>query len=141
MDVGAKRYLVVHGDQFDGTMNMTWLGDVADWCYRGIQQLSMPLAHWVKGASKHLCGVVEAVQRRGVEFARQRGYSGIIVGHTHFCRDEYLEDLHYLNTGCWVDWPFTYVRVSADVAVLCHWGQAAPQLVWQRASGACLSKS
>jgi len=121
LEVGRRRYLVIHGHRFDSTMNLTWVGDVADWCYRGIQRGSRPLAHWVKGASKRICGVVESVQRGAAIYARERGYEGVIAGHTHFCDDEWRDGLHYLNTGCWVDWPCSYVCVEDGRARLAHW--------------------
>lgn len=128
LEVGGDTYLVTHGDRFDGTMNLTWVGDVADWCYRGLQRVSQPLAHHVKGASKHVCGVVEAVRRGALAYARRRGYAGVITGHTHFCHDEFIDGLHYLNTGCWVDHPCTYVRVQDGVARLHGWkeGRGTP---------------
>jgi UDP-2,3-diacylglucosamine pyrophosphatase LpxH len=129
LGVGADRYLVTHGDVFDGTMNLTWVGDVADWFYCGIQRVSRPLAHRVKGLSKHVCGVVEAVQRGAMAQARQRGYAGVITGHTHFCHDEFIDGLHYLNTGCWVDHPCSYICVEGGTARLLHWEEAAS---WRR---------
>jgi UDP-2,3-diacylglucosamine pyrophosphatase LpxH len=125
LEVGGSRYLVVHGDQFDGTMNLTWVGDVADWWYRGMQRLSRPLAHWAKQASKHVCGVVESVERGALAHARRRGFAGIITGHTHFCHDERRDGLHYLNTGCWVDAPCSYVRAEGDTVRLAHWQEEA----------------
>jgi UDP-2,3-diacylglucosamine pyrophosphatase LpxH len=126
LDVGGGRYLVLHGDRFDGTMNLTWVGDLADLCYRQVQRVSRPAAHFLKGASKHVCGVVPAVRRGAVAHARQRGFAGVITGHTHFHHDEHIDGLHFLNTGCWVDHPCSYVQVEGGVARLRHWapGQA-----------------
>jgi UDP-2,3-diacylglucosamine pyrophosphatase LpxH len=121
LEVGGSLYLVVHGDQFDATMNLTWVGDAADWCYRGIQRLSRPLAHFAKQASKHVCGVVESVQRGALAHARRRGFAGIITGHTHFHHDEWRDGLHYLNTGCWVDAPCSCVLAEDDAVRLVHW--------------------
>jgi UDP-2,3-diacylglucosamine pyrophosphatase LpxH len=129
LDVGSERYLVVHGDRFDGTLNLTWVGDAADLIYRGVQRLSRPAAHFLKAASKHVCGVVGAVQRGALAHARKRGLAGIITGHTHFSHDERIDGLHYLNTGCWVDHPCSYVQVQGGVARLRHWlpgGDAVP---------------
>jgi UDP-2,3-diacylglucosamine pyrophosphatase LpxH len=127
LDVGGDRYLVVHGDRFDVTMNLTWVGDVADTIYRGVQRVSRPAAHFLKAGSKHVCGVVGAVQRGALEHARGRGFAGVITGHTHFHHDEHIDGLHYLNTGCWVDHPCSYVRLEDGVARLRHWlpGNAA----------------
>ena len=121
LDVGGDRYLVVHGDRFDVTMNLTWVGDTADMVYRGVQRVSRPAAHFLKAASKHVCGVVGAVQRGALVYARERGFTGIVTGHTHFHHDEHIDGLHYLNTGCWVDQPCSYVQVEDGAARLRHW--------------------
>ena len=129
LEVGGGRYLVVHGDQFDGTMNLTWVGDVADWVYQGMQRLSRPLAHFAKQASKHVCGVVESVERGAVAHARRRGFAGIITGHTHFWHDERRDGLHSLNTGCWVDAPCSYVLAEDDAVRLVHWTERGARAV------------
>jgi UDP-2,3-diacylglucosamine pyrophosphatase LpxH len=121
MLIGDRNYLVVHGDQYDRTMNLTMVGDAADWCYRRIQELSRPMAHFVKRASKSVCGVVDAVRNGALADGRKRGFAGVITGHTHYCEDELADGLHYLNTGCWVDWPCTYVSVQNDTVGLRHW--------------------
>jgi UDP-2,3-diacylglucosamine pyrophosphatase LpxH len=126
LDVGGDLYLVVHGDRFDVTMNLTWVGDVADTIYRGVQRVSRPAAHFLKAGSKHVCGVVGAVRRGALEHARGRGFAGVITGHTHFHHDERIEGLHYLNTGCWVDQPCSYVEVEGGAARLRHWLPGGP---------------
>ncbi len=129
--VDGERYLVVHGDQFDCTMNLTWVGDVADWCYGHIQQTSRRLAHWVKRASKRVCGVVQAVEQGALAEARRRGFRGVITGHTHFCHDSDRAGLHYLNTGCWVDSPCSWVRADEEGVRLQLWSHAAPVAMGQ----------
>jgi UDP-2,3-diacylglucosamine pyrophosphatase LpxH len=126
LTAAGERYLVVHGDQFDCTMNLTWVGDVADWCYGTIQRMSRGLAHGVKRASKHVCGVVRAVENGALAEARRRGFGGVIAGHTHFCQDSDYGGIRYLNTGCWVDSPCSWVRADVDGVRLQLWGQAVP---------------
>src|SRR5262249_2866854 len=46
VDTLDGRLLVLHGDQFDHTMNLTWVGDAADWCYNQMQRVSRPTARW-----------------------------------------------------------------------------------------------
>ncbi len=128
MLIGDREYLIAHGDRYDSTMNLTMLGDAADWCYRRIQELSRPLAHWVKGASKSVCGVVDSVRNGALSDGRKRGFAGVITGHTHYCEDERADGLHYLNTGCWVDWPCTYIGVQNDAVALRYW-KDRPNLV------------
>jgi UDP-2,3-diacylglucosamine pyrophosphatase LpxH len=124
LEVGQRRYLVLHGDRFDPTLNWPIITDAADWCYRAIQGVNKKAAKWLKRRVKKLGGVVEFVKRRAVHYAQSRRCDGIIAGHTHFSDDEWIDGVHYLNTGCWVDWPCTYVAVHNDQARLCHWDEA-----------------
>jgi UDP-2,3-diacylglucosamine pyrophosphatase LpxH len=125
LQVGGDRYLVVHGDRYDNTMNMTWVGDAADLFYQGVQRLSRPLAHFLKSASKHVCGVVPAVRGGALASARERGFVGVITGHTHFAHDEHIDGIHFLNTGCWVDHPCSYVQAEGRSVRLRHWSSEA----------------
>lgn len=129
--VGRNRYLVIHGDQFDNTMNLTWVGDAADWVYRGMQRVSRPLAHFAKHASKHVCGVAAAVRNGGLAFARRHGYDGLIAGHTHFHHAEFGAGGHYLNTGCWVDSLCTFVRVAGGAAAVVTWNEQTTRTAGQ----------
>ncbi len=121
LEINAGRYLVLHGDAFDPTLNWPILTDTADWCYRAVQEVNKKAAKWLKARVKRLGGVIEFVKRRSVQYARTRGCQGIIVGHTHFHDNEWIDGTHYLNTGSWVDRPCTYVLVHNDQIRLCSW--------------------
>ncbi len=126
LHVADGRYLILHGDQFDRTLNLTWVGTTADWCYNQIQSVSKPTARWLKGRVKHWGGVVACVKRGAIPYARQRGCVGVITGHTHFHDDDRIDGFRYMNTGCWVDQPCSYIRVEAGHAQLHHWGDERP---------------
>jgi UDP-2,3-diacylglucosamine pyrophosphatase LpxH len=121
VETDAGRLLVLHGDQFDQTLNLTWLGDVADWGYRKIQGLSKPTARWLKGRVKHLGGVVASVSRGATRRAMQRGCIGVVTGHTHYPDDARLNGVRYLNSGSWVDWPCSAIVIENGQARLRHW--------------------
>jgi UDP-2,3-diacylglucosamine pyrophosphatase LpxH len=121
LETARRTYLVLHGDRFDPTLNWPILSDAAEWCYQGMQKLSKKAAKWLKHKVKKLGGVVEFVKRQSVRYARSQGCQGIIAGHTHFADDEWIEGIHYLNTGSWVDHPCTYVIVNGEDAELCLW--------------------
>lgn len=121
--VGDDTYLILHGDQWDHSLNMSWVGHAADWCYGHIQTMSRPTARWLKMRVKHWGGVVAAVRAGAVRRARERGCDGVITGHTHFCADEQVDGIRYLNSGCWVDSPCTCVRVEQGRARLLHWDE------------------
>ena len=126
LEVNGGRYLVLHGDRFDPTLNWPLLTDAADWCYQATQKVNKKMAKWLKRRVKELGGVVEFVKRRSAQYARARGYQGLIAGHTHFCDDEWIAGVHYLNTGCWVDRPCTYVAIQGHQVRLCAWLETAP---------------
>jgi UDP-2,3-diacylglucosamine pyrophosphatase LpxH len=129
LSVGRRRYLVLHGDQFDSTMNLTRVGYAAEGFYKLVQRWSRPTARWLKSCVKHYCGVVGSVQRGAIEYARQKSCDGVITGHTHYHDDELVDGMHYLNTGCWVDWPCTYLLVKNGQVNLCRWDDATGQEV------------
>jgi UDP-2,3-diacylglucosamine pyrophosphatase LpxH len=120
LEVAGRNYLVLHGDRFDPTLNWPILTDAADWCYRAVQEVNKKAAKWLKRRAKRLGGVVEVVKRRSVQHAQRFGYQGIIAGHTHFCDDEWIDDVHYLNSGSWVDHPCTYVVATLEHVGLCY---------------------
>lgn len=125
VQVDGRRYLVLHGDRFDPTLNWPIITDTADWCYQTTQKFNRKAARWLKHRAKKLGGVVPIVKRRSVLYARDLGYEGVVAGHTHFCADEWIEGMHYLNSGCWVDNPCTYLSLQDDQIRLCHWHEPA----------------
>jgi len=107
--VGARSYLVMHGDRFDPTLNYSLVSDMAGWCYEFSQKLNKKLAKWLKKKSKRWTGVLECVRARSVEHARREGHEGMVTGHTHFAEDMHIEGIHYVNSGCWTEPPCAYV--------------------------------
>jgi UDP-2,3-diacylglucosamine pyrophosphatase LpxH len=126
LEMAGRRYLVLHGDRFDPTLYTPILTDAADWCYQAIQKVNKKAAKWLKRRAKKLGGVLEFVKRRAVHYARSLGCDGVITGHTHFCDDAWIDGVHYLNTGCWVDRPCTYVTGRGSEISICHWDEQGP---------------
>jgi UDP-2,3-diacylglucosamine pyrophosphatase LpxH len=123
VETDEGKLLVLHGDQFDQTLNLTWVGDVADWFYNRVQRTSRFAARWLKHRAKHLTGVVASVTCGATSMAMKRGYAGVITGHTHYADDGRVDGVRFLNTGCWVDWPCTAVEVADGQARLLTWGE------------------
>jgi UDP-2,3-diacylglucosamine pyrophosphatase LpxH len=112
-------YLLVHGDGFDSvTTNSKWmamLGAVAyDWLlkvnrlynkwrgWRGKSYYSLSKA--VKARVKSAVSFVDRYEEQLCELAKVRKCKGIICGHIHTPADRVLEDdVHYLNSGDWVE--------------------------------------
>jgi UDP-2,3-diacylglucosamine pyrophosphatase LpxH len=114
----GKRYLVLHGDQFDGVVRYAkWLAHVGDWAYNvaltcssmlhtlrrslGLSywSLSAYLKHKVKNAVEYISNYEEAVSRE----ARDRGVDGVVCGHIHHAEMCEMDGVTYMNDGDWVE--------------------------------------
>ncbi|MCI0743319.1 MAG: metallophosphoesterase family protein [Gemmataceae bacterium] len=114
LDVGSRSFLVMHGDRFDPTLHYPIVTDVAGFCYQLTTRINKKLAKWLKKKSKRWGGVLELVRNQSIAHARKENVEGVITGHTHFAEDAIVEDIHYVNTGCWTEYPCSYVLVQND---------------------------
>jgi UDP-2,3-diacylglucosamine pyrophosphatase LpxH len=111
--VNGKRYLVIHGDQFDiVTMNAKWLSMIGGWLYDRMIDLNRYIHYFYKGFSlsawaKH--NVKEAVNFIGdyekvvADAAKRRCVDGVICGHIHSVNISTINDIDYINCGDWVE--------------------------------------
>lgn len=118
MMANGRRFLVIHGDQFDGVVKYAkWLAFVGDSAYNAALRvnywlnvvrrrlgfsywsLSAYLKHRVKNAVEFICRYESAV----VAEARRRGVDGVICGHIHFAEIRDMDGLIYCNDGDWVE--------------------------------------
>jgi UDP-2,3-diacylglucosamine pyrophosphatase LpxH len=114
----GRRYLVIHGDQFDVVvMNAKWLAHVGDWAYNfalrvniainwvrrrlGLQYWS--LSAWAKQKVKNAVSVIGRFEEALVHEAKESGVQGVICGHIHFADMHDRLGIHYINTGDWVE--------------------------------------
>ena len=116
---GAKgRYLVVHGDGFDAvTVNHKWLAVLGDIGYQSLLRLNrfynkyrawrgkeyFSLSKAIKAKVKSAVSFVGKYEEQLQNLARKRDCSGIICGHIHTPDDKMVGDIHYLNSGDWVE--------------------------------------
>src|SRR5262249_42790438 len=105
LEVGGRRYLVLHGDRFDPTLNYPVVTEVAEWCYQLSQKMNRKLAKWLKKKSKRWGGVLEWVRCQSAAHARKLGFEGVLTGHTHYADDTHIGETHYVNSGCWTELP------------------------------------
>ncbi|MEQ1697972.1 MAG: UDP-2,3-diacylglucosamine diphosphatase [Hyphomicrobiaceae bacterium] len=114
----GKRYLVMHGDEFDVVIRTAkwlaflgdrgyelalWLNNPLNWvrrhCGLGYWSLSAYLKYSVKRAVNFIGAFEEAVAAE----ARRNGVDGIICGHIHHPADRDIDGIRYLNCGDWVE--------------------------------------
>ena len=69
--------------------------------WRGKEGFS--LSRWVKAKVKQAVGFVGRYEEQLQNLARWRQCDGIICGHIHTPADKMIGDVHYLNSGDWVE--------------------------------------
>jgi UDP-2,3-diacylglucosamine pyrophosphatase LpxH len=118
LETAGGRYLVLHGDVFDGVVkNMVFLAHIGDMGYglllrlnraynwfrrlRGKEYFSLSQA--IKARVKQAVSFVSKFEDQLAALARDRGCRGVICGHIHTPADKMIGDIHYLNSGDWVE--------------------------------------
>jgi UDP-2,3-diacylglucosamine pyrophosphatase LpxH len=116
--VDGQRYLVTHGDAFDGVLGVgQWLIVLGDSAYDfalwlntklnqirhnfgfGYWSLSKYLKRCVKGALVYIFKFEEALSQH----CKRKGYDGVICGHIHHPEIKDIDGVVYMNCGDWVD--------------------------------------
>ncbi|MFM2239938.1 MAG: UDP-2,3-diacylglucosamine hydrolase [Pseudomonadota bacterium] len=133
----GQRFLVVHGDHFDGVIQCAkWLAYVGDWLYEltlkinrhlnslrgrlGLEywSLSAYLKHKVKKAVNFITDFEVAVAHE----ARRRGFDGVVCGHIHHAEIREVEGVLYCNDGDWVESRTALVEHMDGRLEIIHWG-------------------
>jgi UDP-2,3-diacylglucosamine pyrophosphatase LpxH len=114
----AKRYLVLHGDGFDSiSTHHKWLASIGAVGYGFLLKVNRLYNHYRAWRGKEYFSISKRVKARvksAVSFvdryeellqglARHRKCDGIICGHIHTPEDKLVGDIHYLNSGDWVE--------------------------------------
>lgn len=114
----GKKYLIMHGDEFDVVVRYAkWLAFLGDRSYEFALWCNIPLnfvrrrlglGYW--SISSYLKQRVKSAVNFIGEFednlsgeARRRSVDGIICGHIHHAASRQINDVHYVNTGDWVE--------------------------------------
>jgi UDP-2,3-diacylglucosamine pyrophosphatase LpxH len=116
--VDGKRYLVIHGDQFDiVTMNAKWLAYIGGWMYDCMISLNVKLqwlysklnirgfslSSWAKSSVKEAVNFIGDYEKVVADYANKRCVNGVICGHIHHANICDVNDIKYMNTGDWVE--------------------------------------
>jgi UDP-2,3-diacylglucosamine pyrophosphatase LpxH/glycosyltransferase involved in cell wall biosynthesis len=114
----GKRYLVVHGDGFDSvSTNHKWLASLGAVGYDTLLHINRWYNHWrawrgkeyfslskrVKAKVKSAVSFIDKYESLLQELALHKKCDGIICGHIHTPEDKRVGEIHYLNSGDWVE--------------------------------------
>lgn len=114
----GKRYLVVHGDQFDVVVrHAKWLAFLGDWAYNfalwaniyinlarrrmGFDYWS--LSAWAKNKVKNAVSFIGRYEETLSHEASKADVDGVVCGHIHHAAMQDLGGIRYVNTGDWVE--------------------------------------
>ena len=116
----GRKYLVIHGHQFDILSKFnwsTWVGKVGDIGYEILMDLNewfnrirrmmgfkyFSLSKAIKVKVKKAAYFISNFETTLADYAKSQGYDGVICGHIHDPADKMIDGVHYLNCGCWTD--------------------------------------
>lgn len=124
----GKSYLVTHGDIFDSiTTKLKWIAKLGDIGYtfllwlnklynnyrtqRGLPYYSLSQA--VKHKVKKAVQFIDDFEYQLAEVARIQDCDGVICGHIHQPANKFIQGIHYLNSGDWVETLSALVETEA----------------------------
>lgn len=114
----GKRYLVLHGDEFDGVIRMfpllyrmgdlgykliIWINRLQNSVRRFLGIKEWSFAQWIKHHVKRSIQFTNNFEHLVAEVAEREGVNGVICGHIHHMADRDIRGVRYLNCGCWVE--------------------------------------
>jgi UDP-2,3-diacylglucosamine pyrophosphatase LpxH len=136
----GKRYLVLHGDDFDAAVKFSgllkdvgeWFYDVMLWLGAGIQRVRRrfgfgywSLATWVKQKVPDARLYIERFEHAAAHAARKHGLDGVICGHIHRPGVRDVDGVRYCNDGDWVEHCSALVEDRSGGLALLNWAEVA----------------
>lgn len=141
--VDGKRYLVMHGDEFDGVVKYAkWLAYVGDSAYEVAMHANSAvnsMRRWFGMPYWSLSAYLKYKVKRAVEFlsnfenamvreAKRRGTDGVICGHVHTPEMREIDDVIYFNDGDWVESCSALVEHRDGRFELLRWQDISPTI-------------
>lgn len=115
----GKRYLVVHGDMFDGLMraDRKWIMHLGDNAYNLLlwvntklnfirRKLGLPywsLSKSLKKRTKRAMNFIHSFEEQVADYCERKGFDGAICGHIHVAEMRDINGITYMNDGDWVE--------------------------------------
>ncbi|MEO1607752.1 MAG: UDP-2,3-diacylglucosamine diphosphatase [Pseudomonadota bacterium] len=132
----GRRYVVMHGDEFDVVVNNArWLAFLGDRGYQLALLANIPinfvrrrfgLGYWslsayLKSRVKSAVNFIGDFEDLLSSEARRQSADGIICGHIHRAASKMIGDIHYVNTGDWVESCTAVVENDQGELELINW--------------------
>ena len=143
----GRRYLVLHGHQFDGIIQFNRLLDrigtrlygwILDFnlCFNRVRRrlgigywsVAVYLKYKAKAAVKYVSDFEDAI----VQAARKHNVQGVICGHIHRAEIKRVGEIVYMNSGDWVESCTAVVEHHDGRLEIVHWAKRAGALPVRR---------
>ena len=141
--VDKKKYLVVHGDQFDGIIQCAkWLAMLGSITYDFLIYFNRyinffrkklgyeywSLSNYLKFTVKNAVKFVSEYEKLVCNYAKQFKVEGIICGHIHHANMQNMNEIHYINDGDWVESCTALVEHFDGKLELINWTEKRKEL-------------
>lgn len=142
----GERYLVIHGDEFDGVVRYAkWLALLGDWAYNVMLTVNhwfnfgrrlMGLRYWslsayLKGRVKNAVEFISRFEDALADEARRRDFKGVVCGHIHHAEIRDIGGILYCNDGDWVESCTALVEHFDGRLEILHWAAAQEIYDWR----------
>ena len=142
----GKRYLVMHGDKFDGVvLYAKWLAHLGDVAYANAikvntvfnrirRRVGLPywsLSAFLKNRVKRAVEFVGNFEDAVVRNAREARVDGVVCGHIHTAESREIDGIHYCNDGDWVESCTALVEHADGRLELVDWVRDRTRLLQQ----------
>ncbi len=134
--VDGRRFLVVHGDEFDTAVrHAAWVGFAGDLAYRTLLALNTALnrlrrrlgfGYWslsvfLKFKVKNARKFIDRFENTVAGEAKRRNMNGVICGHIHKAEMREIDSVLYINDGDWVESCTALVEHGDGRLEILHW--------------------
>lgn len=144
VDVKGKRYLVVHGDLFDGITRLApWISFLGDRAYDFILSVNSrfnwirhrlgfgywSLSKFLKRRIKKAIDFMFQFEKTISDYAKKRQFDGVICGHIHHAEIKEVNGIIYMNDGDWVESLTALVEHHDGTWEIIHWPKEQDDVV------------
>ena len=133
----GHRLLITHGDNFDEIMPRSRLFIKA---FKLLHNMRVKMgarpvhvAEYAKKWKSFYRVLRKNIALNAVKCAAENGYAAVTCGHTHYPEDITINNIRYINTGAWTEFPAYFLHVTSDEMGL---NQVDPSFVAHRMQSA-----
>jgi len=136
IDMQGKKYLITHGDMFDGITRVAkWIGFLGDKAYDLVLWINSKFNWWrhkfgfgywslskyLKKKVKKAIDFVFKFETTITEYAKRKNYDGVICGHIHTPEIKEVNGMIYMNDGDWVESCSALVETTDGKWEIIYW--------------------